>query len=355
LQGPELLKLLIAVDELNIQSLISCIQKFIIKDHYEFLLQNLTEILQTVYHNELFTILLNYCLVEISILFNSDKLTSLEAPLLEFLLKQDDLNLDEIEIWESLIKWGLAQVQGLNQNVSKWNQDDINIFKKILYKFIPLIRFYDISSKDYFNKVKPYEQILPKELREEILKFYLVPGHKPTLNLLPRFTGNIVNRKHLTLFANWIDRERGKINYKFILLYRASRDGNTAEAFHSKCDYKGATIVVVKITNSEQIVGGYNPLFWDSSNSDKSTKDSFIFSFTNKNDLQTAEVAYSKDDQYSVRCYKHCGPLFGYGDLYTNYSTSNVWKTDHKVSYPTLNIPISMNVDDYEVFQVIKK
>ena len=35
-------------------------------------------------------------------------------------------------------------------------------------------------------------------------------------------------------------------------------DGNTSAAFHEKCDNKGATIVIAKITNSEQIIGGYN-------------------------------------------------------------------------------------------------
>jgi len=36
-----------------------------------------------------------------------------------------------------------------------------------------LIRFYEISHDDYFNKVKSYEDILSKELRGEILKVYL--------------------------------------------------------------------------------------------------------------------------------------------------------------------------------------
>ncbi|PKY60999.1 hypothetical protein RhiirA4_485399, partial [Rhizophagus irregularis] len=87
----------------------------------------------------------------------------------------------------------------------------------------------------------------------------------------------------------------------------------------------------------------------------KSTKDSFIFSFTNKNNFRTAKVAYSEEDQYSIRCYRHCGPFFGYGDLYTNYVFSYVWQTEYRRSYPTLNLPDRMNVDDYEVFQVIKK
>ncbi|RIA79105.1 hypothetical protein C1645_752151 [Glomus cerebriforme] len=145
----------------------------------------------------------------------------------------------------------------------------------------------------------------------------MIPGYKPTYTSRPSI---IINRGHIALFANWIDRIERKnienIPYEFNLLYRASRDGNTAAAFHTKCDNKGATMVVLKIKNSEQIVGGYNPLFWDSSNTYKSTKDSFILSFTDKNDPQSAKVVRS---------------------FYTMY------------------LPNSINVDDYEVFQVIKK
>ncbi|GBB93085.1 hypothetical protein RclHR1_21010003 [Rhizophagus clarus] len=75
------------------------------------------------------------------------------------------------------------------------------------------------------------------------------------------------------------------IPYELNLLYRASRDDNTAAAFHSKCNNKGPIIVVIKVTNSSQIIEGYNPLSLDSAKNDKSTKDSFIF--TDENELQS--------------------------------------------------------------------
>ncbi|RIA86953.1 hypothetical protein C1645_828510, partial [Glomus cerebriforme] len=143
-------------------------------------------------------------------------------------------------------------------------------------------------------------------------------------------------------------------------------DDNTAEAFHEKCNYKGATIIVAKVTNSEQIIGGYNPLFWDSSDSSKSTKDSFLFSFTNRTDPQSAKVGYSNNDQYSMYCSSSHGPQFGYGGnlvcqnglWYSNYYDNNYFypKIDNNYSYPKIDIPQgNVNVDDYEVFQVIRK
>ena len=55
LQGFDILKLLIAVDELNVQTLIPCIQEYLIKRRSEFLQQNFVEIIKTIYQHESFT------------------------------------------------------------------------------------------------------------------------------------------------------------------------------------------------------------------------------------------------------------------------------------------------------------
>src|SRR5581483_5971984 len=109
--------------------------------------------------------------------------------------------------------------------------------------------------------------------------------------------------------------------------YRASRDGNTAAEFHKKCDNKGATIFVAKITNSEQIVGGYNPLSWDSTSKCKSTNDSYIFSFTDRNNMQIVKVGYSNGDDCSVYCDQNNGPWFGNGGNLGFYD--NNWRSNY--------------------------
>src|SRR5436190_16323221 len=90
LQGSDVLKLLIAVDELNIQQLIPYVQEFLIENQTEFLHQNPIGILETVYQHETFMDLWNFCLEKIceepEILFNSDNYINLKAHLLELLL-----------------------------------------------------------------------------------------------------------------------------------------------------------------------------------------------------------------------------------------------------------------------------
>ena len=134
-----------------------------------------------------------------------------------------------------------------------------------MHRFIPLIRFYDIGPTGFFYKVYKYKDILPQDLIHDLLEFHIVPNVKPKANVAPTRKPNLkfeldstlIKQEHITTFSSWIDKKdsshynKKNIPYKFNLLYRASRDGNTTTAFHEKCDNKGATIVVAKIQNSE--------------------------------------------------------------------------------------------------------
>ncbi|RGB30151.1 hypothetical protein C1646_711827 [Rhizophagus diaphanus] len=337
--------------------------------------------LENIFQSETFELLRNYCL-QITydtpeLLFEKNTFLKSSSQMIEFILKQENIALDEIEIWNNLIKWSYAQNPDIDQDPSKWTNDDIEVMKRTTHRLIPLIRFQDISSDDYYEKVFPYEELLPKKLKGEIMQFYLVSNNiTKIISSLPsrlrrskqQFEYNsviITKSQHFAIFASWIEKKNdsyyniNNIPYKFNLLYRASRDGNTAAAFHNLCDNKGPTIVIAKIANSEQIVGGYNPLDWkpilNKDNYYKSTNDSFIFSFTDRNNLQTLKVSYPKKDcqLYSVISCSDYGPIFGAGhDLLCN-NDGTTWSC-YPLTYSTIDLPYNFNANDYEVFQVVK-
>jgi len=62
------------------------------------------------------------------------------------------------------------------------------------------------------------------------------------------------------------------------VLYIASRDGDDASSFHSACDNKGPTIVIVQ-TTSGAVFGGYAGESWGGSYRWITSSDSFMFSF----------------------------------------------------------------------------
>src|SRR5581483_10086642 len=101
----------------------------------------------------------------------------------------------------------------------------------------------------FFYKVYKYKDILPQDLVRDLLEFHIVPNIKPKTKSRIKLESTLIKSDHISLFSSWIDKKRSSrynnknIPYKFNLLYKASRDGNTAAAFHERCDNKGATIV----------------------------------------------------------------------------------------------------------------
>jgi hypothetical protein len=363
---------LIAVDELNIHSLISHIQEFLIENQTEFLHQNPTEIFEIVYQHETFTDLWDFCLEKVceepKILFNSEGFINLKAPLLELLLKRDDLNMDEIEIWEYLLKWCFYQ-QNIQNDPTKWSKDDVIKIERLLYKFIPLIRFYDIEPEDFFYKIYCcYKEILPQDLIHDLLEYHVVPSKKFKANLPPSREPNFKNKldstliesNYTTLFSSWIDRKdspyyynRKNNPYNFKLLYRSSQNGIDTKLFHKNCDNKGSTIWIAKIKNSTQIIGGYNPLDWSGCDW-KTTADSFLFNFTNGKKISTSKVSYVDNQKYAVFCCDYYGPTMGNLHCYkNNWVNKDRGRGD---IYPNIGIPENLiEIEDYEVFQVTKK
>ncbi|GBC17626.2 hypothetical protein GLOIN_2v1769270 [Rhizophagus irregularis DAOM 181602=DAOM 197198] len=339
LQGPDILKLLIAVDGLGIQTLVIHTQEYLIEHQFEYLQQNPIVILETIYQHETFMDLFNLSLKKIcgepEILFSSDEFMSLKPSLLELLLKRDDLLLDEIVIWDNLIKWCFAQHSNISQDPTQWNNEEFTLMERTISKFIPLVRFNYISPESFATKVYPFKVIMPKSLVNNMILFYMAQNKQlnedkgPPRQSKCKIDSVIINQKHIEIFANWIYRKvkvSEYIPYNFHLLYRASRD-----------------------------VGGYNPLSWDTSNTWKSTYDSFIFSFTNRDDLQSANFGYSNGVN-SIGCYGINGPVFGEGSDLAFYGGTWFSHINNNNCYPKIDIQTGgFKADDYEIFQVIKK
>ena len=186
--GPEILKILIASDELGLQKLIDFIQKFLIDNRDDFLRQDPVGMLYIITRHLGFGSLKKFCLETIcsdpGILFKSNKYLTLEEDVLILILKYDDLEIDEIELWDCLIKWGIEQKPKLSNDVKKFSNKDFKTLEERLHNCIPLIRFHEISMKDYYLKIRPFRKIISEEL-DDILRCYMIPDAKPVRNMFP--------------------------------------------------------------------------------------------------------------------------------------------------------------------------
>src|ERR1051325_1509572 len=146
--GKNVLGLLVASDELLLEELFKHVQDHLIKKQTAWVRQNFVLVLHTVFKLSSCKKLQDYCLESICTnphpFITSKEFPSLDDEILYGLLKRDDLQIEEIVVWDHLMKWGIEQTPGLgskNKDRSKWNHKDFEALKKTLGKFIPLIRF----------------------------------------------------------------------------------------------------------------------------------------------------------------------------------------------------------------------
>ncbi|RHZ51186.1 hypothetical protein Glove_482g74 [Diversispora epigaea] len=280
-----------------------------------------------------------------NLIFESEDFTSLKETALIPILKRDDLNIEEIKIWDYVIKWGISQNPTLPADSKKWSKKNFEALKITLQRCLPLIRYFHISGEDILEKVKPYKKILEKQLWGDIIQHSISPNKSVTsLILQARIISNpelpsrtipthelpsrvneslstIINEEHVAELSSWIDRKSiiyssSNIPYEFQLILRGSRDGFDPVTFWNMCHGHAGTIVVAKVTGTDETVGGYNPLTWDNLKSGwMKTNDSFIFSLKNRN-IQNSVLSrvinsngalfYSDSNEQNIY-----GPFFG--------------------------------------------
>jgi hypothetical protein len=100
-----------------------------------------------------------------------------------------------------------------------------------------------------------------------------------------------------------IQRIFNKRNIKFKLLYRASVDGDSAETFHSKCDYIPNTLILILASGNKRF-GGFTTKTWDGDDVNKQDKNCFIFS------IDKMKVYDVKKGVFAIKCNPNLGPVF---------------------------------------------
>ena len=78
-----------------------------------------------------------------------------------------------------------------------------------------------------------------------------------------------------------IEKQLKKDVIWYELLYKATKDGDKSENFHSKWDNKENTLIIIK-SNTGKTFGGFTTQLWKHTGNYKNDKFAFAFSFDNK-------------------------------------------------------------------------
>jgi len=107
---------------------------------------------------------------------------------------------------------------------------------------------------------------------------------------------------------------------KFNLIYRATRDGFGAEAFHAKCDEYQGTLTVIK-SKEGHLFGGFTSQSWEGTWY-KEDPAAFLFTFTNPHHIPPTKYSIN-DASLAVFCHPSYCPTFGRGHDVRVSSSSN--------------------------------
>ncbi|GBC09334.1 hypothetical protein RclHR1_08780005 [Rhizophagus clarus] len=484
-----IVKILITANELAIQELITHIQSFLIENNASWIKDNFNLIYQISFESDSFIELQKFCtsLLAPEKIYNTLNFSSIPEKTLISLIQDSNLKMSEIQVWNCVLKWGLAQNPELPSNITNFSKEHIDILKNTLQPFIPFIEFYSLTFQEFMEYVLPYRDILPEDLFMNLSKtlwklnqnngstsktetynsiepnsnsetYDLIEpnGKSVTIELsgsefikssgksesigssgksesidsngklesiesiessersesiessdktefcksiepsgkletCKNIESNIIAIKHADLISKWIDRiditNNSTSTYEFKLILRGTRDG--FEKFHEVCDAKPRTLTIIKVKDSEEILGGYNPIQWDpdypdhdhdNDNKDEykdedededeyeddyndgtnkniiNNKDSYIFSFD-----RNEKVTYLNNISHVIdkRCPAIVNPPFTayfYEDLVLwgeNYFNTRYCK---QTAYdkPIRKLEEKFSIEEYEVFQIIK-
>ncbi|CAG8555518.1 2365_t:CDS:2 [Ambispora gerdemannii] len=388
LHNPEIvLYLLEGALYLKLTDLYNFLQTHLVQDYSEWMKEKY-ELIQNIIkanNDEDLKILTDFCTMtqqeKFQAILKSEDFAKLSKDSLVTLLKYDALDMDEIEIWDRVIEWCLARLPKLSKSLEEWNDSDFKLLSINIEPFIPHIRFFQIPAAIFDVKVLRYQKSLPEYALREILSFHLRPGYRPTiLQLLPprvrshlekipdykTIDSLIIDDNHMNWLSNGIENlsfDTANDRFEYKLLLRGSRDGFTSDAFYNLCAKKGPTIVVIKVAEIGELIGGYNPLHWSSDGGYLNTSSAFIFNLGKQN-LQGAILSRVVKEDVAVWCGRdwggqEYGPYFGTSDLSV---VGKNWKTQ-KVSFcnpadyknSILSTLDYFSFEEYEVFQVVRK
>jgi len=184
-------------------------------------------------------------------------------------------------------------------NIEK-NINDINLINEAIKKY----KNYNDSDFEFYIKDEDEINLFLEKIKN--IGCLTADGNE---NSLLENSLIITKKEEVELINSWISKNK---HIKYKLLYRATRDGDTLNDYHSKCD-NASPILVIGKTPKGYIFGGYTTinLSYDKYNNKyESDNEAFVFSLNQKKKFAP------KDNSRSI------GFIRGYCIIFGNGSNS---------------------------------
>jgi hypothetical protein len=251
-----------------------------------------------------------------------EEIDEYEQELIEF----NKTNSKSLDLFNATVK-ELESFHTLNNENLNKNEVDYNLVKKSNEEANNLIKKAELEIEKIKNMILNGE-ILEFERNNEKINETII-GKLKTDKIDSLILSNRGQQKKLFTLCEF------PIDQKWNLIYRASQNGFEASSFHSKCDNKPNTLIIIKTTN-DNVFGGYTEQTWNHTANYKADPNSFLFSLINKLN-KPIKMKWSRN--YGICCSSSYGPVFGGGhDLLiannSNINTKSSSDLGHSYTHP---------------------
>ena len=160
-------------------------------------------------------------------------------------------------------------IQNLCQQIDELKKNNVNLLNEF-----DKIKIENNNLKENINSIMEWKNKLAQELNQlnEKINIYEFKLFKIDSNILK-------DQKEYDFIIERIKKVKSSsdFNISLSLLYRATRDGDEASDFHSRCDKSKSTLVIVK-TKKGLRFGGFTTETWAGDDIDKMDDNAFCFS-----------------------------------------------------------------------------
>ena len=168
---------------------------------------------------------------------------------------------------EETVKVLIKQISALNNRVSSLEKENINLKTKL-----------------------------------SIFEKYLTPQINDQIKLKEKILSDIItNINELDVINKRLLRQNKRTVYT--LIYKATRDGDKVQTFHTMCDSYNHTVVLIKTLKGRRF-GGYTYEKWEGEDVNKVDNRAFLFS------IDKQKVYNVIRNEEAIGCYKLNGPDF---------------------------------------------
>lgn len=283
-----------------------------------------------------------YIIAHIKPIFQGKAFLDLPKEMLVSIISSNELSIQEEEVWHAVVRWGQHHA-GVEQEMLLWTEEHRLQVQGVLQGVLEHIRVMEISSEVFARDVEP-TGLLPMEVTLAHHHSNSVHGSdgditSPRGGVQEPFADSaiLVGQVQWQLqILKWIDETKSQQtpNLEWVcppgnwrLLYMGSRDGFGGRNFHSLCDDRGPTVLVVK-TTSGWLFGGYSDVSWSSRfkrGKYASSQTCFLYSLVGPQAADTPPTKFPVlQPAYAINNHPGNGPIFGSGaDLYISNDCSS--------------------------------